>query len=982
MGTHTLKEAFQNGKVVPYRDILSGKISENSFAVGFHSVLSGTADKIYNDPGTFYDLTHMTNNLKGIIGSVLTRVTNGGDRPVLIIDTTFGGGKTHSLVCLYHLFTSPESAKRNPEIMKVLSGAGLQDVPDISLVAIDCHSISSVEMPGKARTIWGEIARQLDKYDMMSAYDQKLRRPDSSTLEDLLESTGKPVLIMIDELVNYLKDVKAETVGQQNLAEITISFFHTMTDVVVNSKNAMFIVTLPGTESAYKEESEILEAYKKMVKEIGGREASFTVPMDRSEIYDVIRKRLFSQTDESYAREVAEELQSFYTQHSENFPESALKLEYSGKIARSYPFHPVLIDILYERIGTIAEFQKTRGVLRLLSHVLKNVYNNISKLEDSIITPGIVDLNDGSILQELTNKIARGEFQNVIQSDIVSDEKEAKCQKMDSKKEYGPATRIATTIYLYSLIGTTKEISKGCSPDELVLAASMERITYPKDVLNDAAKLENSLWYIYNKTGKWYFSVEANINRVIADEIQKFTDPVQYDPEIKTRLRKMLNTDYFDVHVWEEDIRDPHKPTLVVTNYHEVNGQEAEVPAGVKDIIEREGTSFRTKKNLMYVLVPREDRIGKMVDATKRHLAIKGLKGERRVREDIKSYSGKIDELFKEADSNLNSTIELCYSLIYYPRGTEVRCLTVLDGYEGAKNLPDKVYRALEKAKKIVETLTPEYLVDKMLEGKPEITVKDLWDNFEEAPAHILPKNEQVLFESISQGVQKGLFGIYTGGIGDILIPAINESNYELVGERFYYKRQLPGGPKDGNYILPGPRADGIETKLKEIAQQVSETVKKVGSDVDIDDSKTDSKTKTHVPPPPQIKASIEDPSKIKEYTSWSIKEVQLKFSDTHLFRQLQDKLSLMLLGVSGVRFSVAIKSKQMDLIIQDSNIQDVASLMDILFKISDMFNENLNTSLSVRFEEEIKIDEDIASTVSDFGSLREALEFKAELEK
>ena len=113
-----------------------------------------------------------------------------------------------------------------------------------------------------------------------------------------------------------------------------------------------------------------------------------------------------------------------------------------------------------------------------------------------------------------------------------------------------------------------------------------------------------------------------------------------------------------------------------------------------------------------------------------------------------------------------------------------------------------------------------------------------------------------------------------------------------------------------------------------------------MGSDVDIDDSKTDSKTKTHVPPPPQIKASIEDPSKIKEYTSWSIKEVQLKFSDTHLFRQLQDKLSLMLLGVSGVRFSVAIKSKQMDLIIQDSNIQDVASLMDILFKISDMFNE------------------------------------------
>lgn len=959
---------------------MSGKISENSFAVGFYSVLSGTADKIYNDPGTFYDLTHMTNNLKGIIGSVLTRVTNGGDRPVLIIDTTFGGGKTHSLVCLYHLFTSPGAARKNPEIMKVLTGAGLQDVPDISLVAIDCHSISSVEMPGKARTIWGEIARQLGKYDMMASYDQKLRRPDSSTLEELLDSTGKPVLIMIDELVNYLKDVKAETVGQQNLAEITVSFFHTMTDVVVNSKNAMFIVTLPGTESAYKEESELLEAYKKMVKEIGGREASFTVPMDRSEIYDVIRKRLFSHVDESYAREVAEELQGFYTRHSESFPESALKLEYSGKIARSYPFHPILIDLLYERIGTIAEFQKTRGVLRLLSHVLKNIYNNINKLEDPIITPGIVDLKDGNIRQELTNKIAKGEFQNVIQTDIVSDEDEAKCQKIDSQKEYGPATRIATAIYLYSLIGATKEISKGCSPDELVLASSIERIIYPKDVLNDAAKLENSLWYIYNKTGKWYFSVDVNINKVISDEIQRYTDPGQYDPEIKTRLRKMLGTDYFDVFVWEEDIRNPIKPTLVVTNYHGIKGQESIIPMGVKNIIEREGTSFRTKKNLIYVLVSREDRIVRMVDATKRYLAIKGLKGERRIREDIKSYSDKIDELSKEADSNLNLTIELCYSLIYYPRGTEVKCITVLDGYEGAKNLPDKVYKALEKAKKIMETINPDYLVDKLLNDKLELTVKDLWDTFEETPSHFLPKNKQVLIEAISQGVQKGLFGVYAGGIGDII--AIDEANCESVGNQFYYKRFISDGPRDGNYMLSVARAEEIEAKLKAITLQMAESIKKEKKGIDRTCEYESNESGKKKGLSQLKKVTLDDPSKVKEYPSWKLKEIQFNFNGALLFPQLQNKLSLMLLGISNVKFSVTIKSDQMTLNIHDSGIQDVTSLMDALFKISNMFNDNLNTSISLRFEEEMEIDEDFASTIFEFSNLRDELIFRSEIEK
>jgi predicted AAA+ superfamily ATPase len=169
------------------------------------------------------------------------------------------------------------------------------------------------------------------------------------------------------------------------------------------------------------------------------------------------------------------------------------------KISKSYPFHPALVDLLYERIGTIAEFQKTRGVLRFLSHVLKNVYLNIDEIEsDPIITPGIVDLNDMNIFQELTNKIAKGEFQNVINSDIVNDEDTAKCQKIDRKQAYGSNVRISTAIYLYSLIGSKNEASKGVSQNELVLATSVGGITYPKDVLNDVINLENSLWYIYN----------------------------------------------------------------------------------------------------------------------------------------------------------------------------------------------------------------------------------------------------------------------------------------------------------------------------------------------------------------------------------------------------------------------------------------------------------------------------------------------------
>jgi len=968
----SLNDAFKKKKIVPYEDILKNKISENSFAVGFHAVLNGTADDIYNDPKLFFDLTHVTKNLAGIYEDVLSRMASGGSRPLLVIDTTFGGGKTHTLVALYHLFTHPDIAQKNSDLKKILSSLDLSNIPKISLVAIDCHNISSVKMPGKARTIWGEIGRQLDQYEMVKTYDQEMRRPDADTLSKLINSTNKPVLIMLDELVNYLKDAKAESVGKQNLAEVTVSFFHTLTDVIVNSKNAMFILTLPGTESAYTEETELLEQYKAKIKEISGREASFTVPMERSEIYDVIRKRLFRTVDHQNATDVAEHLQKYYAEHQESFPADVMSLEYRTKIAKSYPFHPALIDLLYERVATIAEFQKTRGVLRLLSHVLKNIYQNIDHVgSDSIITLGIVDLNDMNIFQELTNKIAKGEFQSVINSDIVNDEDTAKCQKIDNKTAYGTNVRISTAIYLYSLIGSKNEASKGCSQNELVLATSVEGITYPKDVLNDVIHLENLLWYIYNKTGKLYFSVEVNLNKVIADETQN-VDQMLYDPELKTRLRKMLSSDFFDVHVWEEDIRSPHKPTLVVPNFHSVTGTETTIPAQVKTIIEKEGTSFRSKKNLMYVLVARDDRTGRMIEASRRFIAIKELKGAKKSREDISAYGQKIDELLKEADSTLNGTIERCYSLIFYPKGTEVKCITVADGYEGAKNLPDKVCKALTKSGKIVATINPEYIVDRVFGERSEMTVQELITTFEEAPIHFFPKNKDVVYDSIKRGVQEKQFALYIGGIGDII--AIDLENFESVIERFYFGRAPSSGVRDGHYLLPKARANSIEGQLNHFAEVKKITVSGGGGG--------GTKPPIIIQPPLIEEKNLIDPDEVAEYAGWTITELNVGFTNVRLFNQIKSTFSMMLLGQSGIRFNLSLHSAQMDLKIHDSEIKDINATIDILSKLAAQFDGDLSATIAMKFSKPAKLDQDLIESIQEFSPIKSELSFNALLEK
>lgn len=969
----TLKQALENGKLVPYSDILTGKITENSFAAGFHAVLAGKADKIYNDPDTYFTVTHLTKNIKNIFGDVLIRVSKGGARPLLIIDTTFGGGKTHTLIGLYHLFKTPDIAKQRDAIRSMLTEIGISDIPEISLVAIDAHNISSVKRDGRPRTIWGEIGKQLGCYDLVKSYDQELRKPDADTLSKMIDSTNKPVLIMIDELVNHLKDSQAEKVGDTNLAEITVSFFHTMTDVIVSSRNAMFIITLPGGEPTYKKESEMLDEYKKKIKDLGSREAAFTVPMEKSEMYEIVKKRLFEYVDETYARQVAEELQQFYISHSDDFPEDVVQPAYYEKIKKSYPFHPSVIDLLYERISSINEFQKTRGVLRLLSHVVRDVYANIGSInEDITITPGLINLNDHSIFQELTNKVARGEYQNVIKTDIVNDDSDAKCQKLDNKYNYGSYVRISTSIYLYTLIGTAKEVSIGCSRKELVLATAVNKLLYPKDIFDEIKALDAELWYIYEKGGKWHFSVDANLNRVISDETDHVTK-LEYDREIKTRIGKMLEvTDYFDVRVWEHDVRSPHKPTLVVVNYNVISASESEVPGEVREVIDKEGTTFRTKKNLMFVLVPRRERVLKMVDAAKRYIAIKDLKSSIKTRAELKAYSGKMSELSKESESNLNAAIELCYSLIYYPYRTGVEYITVQNGYSGAKNIPDKIYLALsEKAKKIIKSLAPVYIAERILKSKKEITVREVYSDFEESPAHPLPESKNVINKSILDGVDNKLFGMYTGGVGDIL--SITESNYMSVGSNFYYNRMPSFEPKDAYYIIPKDRAEEIEDKLNSLAREDTSGGESGGADkLKPEEHGGGGATNVDV--------VIDDITEIGEYKEWSIQNMGFNFSDQRIFSQLQTKLGLILLGVTGVKHSVSVKSKNLNLSISETEVSDLNALMDVLSKISTMFSDELNVNINLSFRDDFRIDDDIVDIINQLNPLRNELIFSSKL--
>jgi hypothetical protein len=396
----------------------------------------------------------------------------------------------------------------------------------------------------------------------------------------------------------------------------------------------------------------------------------------------------------------------------------------------------------------------------------------------------------------------------------------------------------------------------------------------------------------------------------------------------------------------------------------------------VKTVIEKEGTSFRSKKNLMYILVAREDRTARMVEASRRFIAIKELKGARKSREDIGAYGQKIDELLKEADSTLNGTLERCYSLIYYPKGTEIKCITVADGYEGAKNFPDKVCKALIKGGKIVATINPEYIVDRIFGERTEMTVQELVTTFEEAPIHFLPRNKDVVYDAIKRGVQENQFAMYTGGIGDII--AIDQENFSTVGERFYFGRAPDSGVRDGYYLLPKERAKLMEGQLNEIAEQFRQST---GSH-DRGSSFGRKKGEQTIITQPVTEKSLVGPEEIAEYQGWNLRQLDVSFTNARLFNQVKSTFSMMLLGQSGILFNLSVHSAQMDLKIHDSEIKDINAIIDLLSKLAGQFNEDLSVSLAIKFSKPAKVDQDLTDSIGEFSAIKTELSFNALVEK
>jgi hypothetical protein len=728
----------------PHPDIRSGEFDESVFAADLSDVVADRGPLEYRDAETFFRKTYPTQGLVNLLSAIASRLSGkGGGEAVIQIQTPLGGGKTHSLIALYHLFKNPRAESAAELISKVRERAGLDAIPTARVVTF----VGTAADP-LGKTPWGELAEQLGNYALLEEHDRKRRAPGKDLLHQLL--AGAPTLLLMDEVDEYA--VKAKDFREQ-----VIAFFQELTETVKVLPQCAVVVTLHSS-SPYGEEGQ--RALYQLQQVLGRVEAIYT-PVEGEEIYEIIRRRLFEDTpDPSEVRKVADSYWEMYRRLGDDVPREVRETAYRDKLRKAYPFHPEMIDLLFERWSTYTTFQRTRGVLRLLAEVVADLYTRQHPVP--LIQPAHINLANPKIREELLKHIGN-EYTGVIAADIADGNAKAQTIDREMGSEYarfGVASGLATAIFFGSFSGGEK---KGLGIQRLRLGLLREDI--PPALVGDALRrLEEELWYLHVEGGFYSFSSQPNLNRVIVEKEEAVGDELITE-EVRARLEKLAGSD-LRVTLWpkvSQDVPDTKDLKLAILS-PEHSRQSGATSAFVDELLKKCGATFRTYQNTLLVLAPDDGEFSSLRQKVKRYLALRAIRDDKALMRQLSEENKKtLESKWKDLDSAIPFELLSAYRHLAKPGESGMLDLGVPTiGEKGS--LAKRVREHLKSQELLLERISPHNLLKKALrEEEQEKTVADIAEAFLRYPQLPMVQSVAVIEPAISQGVRDGVFAVKIG---------------------------------------------------------------------------------------------------------------------------------------------------------------------------------------------------------------------------
>ena len=631
--------------VAPHRDVASGGYQQAEFAADLWQVHIGEGTDEYRNPAEFFRRTYLTESLKGLLSGAMQRLSGQGGDPVVELQTNFGGGKTHSMLALYHLFSGMPTGELLG-IDDLIASAEIAARPDhVKRVVLVGTKISPGNPSAKedgtvVKTLWGELAWQLGgraAFDKVRQDDERATNP-GDTLRELMNEYG-PCLILIDEWVAYARQLHDDADLPAGSFETHFSFAQTLTESARAANHCLLVISLPSSDTATSphaqgEDEEVgglrgRAALARLKNVIGRVESSWT-PASTEEGFEIVRRRLFeplSEREHFTARDnVSRTFADFYRTQQQEFPAECRDADYERRLRAAYPIHPEVFDRLYTDWSTLVKFQRTRGVLRLMAAVIHSLWDRGDR--NPLIMPAHIPIDDPHVRNELTRYLSDN-WTPIIEADV--DGPNALPQRIDGEVanlgKFSATRRVARTVYLGSA-PTTSVANRGIEDRRIKLGCAMPGET--PAIFGDALRrLSTQATFLYQDGPRYWYSTQPTVTKLAEDRADQFRrDPAPVVAEIEQRLRTDLRTagDFQRIHTVPQsgaDIPDDMEARLVVlgTDHPHSNGSNSKAQAAATAILENRGNTPRLFRNTLVFLAVDQTRLQDLDEAIRRWLA-------------------------------------------------------------------------------------------------------------------------------------------------------------------------------------------------------------------------------------------------------------------------------------------------------------------------------------------------------------------------
>lgn len=775
----------------PNLDVAQGNFREADFAADLQQVHNERASAAgYGNPVSFFKQTYITPGIRTLLVNTLKRLGGNGGHPVIQTKTGFGGGKTHSLIALYHLVTSADALINPPtdgehdkiskDIRDIMHEAGWDPdtgiQPKIAVLGGTYFSTTDSTITDNGdplNTLWGIMAHQLggqEAYELVGQAARQGTAPGGAQLDQLFEHVGACVILM-DELVAYVRNAGSTK-------DSIYTFLQALTESVRRSKHVALVVTLPESQVEAGDEAGV-EALSRLDSLFGRIEAVWK-PLEVHEAFEVVRRRLFENdiendpTAQQKRDETCEAFARMYSRARRDYPQGVSEQHYIERMKRCYPIHPEIFDRLYHDWSTIPRFQRTRGVLRIMANCISYLY----QVPDSspLIMPANLPLRYQTLAEEFIGLLT--DQWNPVITEV--DRDNSLTYQMDVGSEPfgrvgGAARRIARTVFL----GSCPDLAtKGIDARQIRLGVVEPGHGTP--IYNDAlGQMRGNLHYFYSDNDRYYFHVEVNLNKVATDRADALTEQ-----EIHAEIIHQIGTAVgrrSDVIICPENsgqIADSDKIKLVILPPNQTLKSRSSEVDEATPIAEQflrycgDETTRRRYKNTVLFLTSKRDEIRTLKNTIRPYLAwdsiinggrkIPSLKGDRR-RQAMASLT--------KARRDLDNALVKAYRWALAPKQSN----PIQDKYQWIQfdtdvgqdgKIAESAFAVFVKEELLIEKVSPskldrtlrEYVWDNSNYGD-HIKIDDFWDLL--AKHVYLPRlrNIGVLLAGIKQGVPEEAFG-------------------------------------------------------------------------------------------------------------------------------------------------------------------------------------------------------------------------------